>query len=176
MKRLITLSIILSSAFSASAQDVDKTVTLNEVTVKAAKVVNKPDGMVLYPTEAQKQSSNNGYSILEKLSLANLRIDNINHSITAIDNRGSIQIRINGIVVDKSEMLALDPKNITKIDFINNPGVRYGDGIAYVVDIEKRADIPLVPTLLRRLPPCMAMAWFTVSGTAAKANGHFPTI
>ena len=36
MNRLITLSIILSSAFSASAQDVDKTVTLNEVTVKAA--------------------------------------------------------------------------------------------------------------------------------------------
>ena len=138
MKRLITLSIILSSAFFASAQDVDKTVTLNEVTVKAAKVVNKPDGMVLYPTDAQKQSSNNGYSILEKLSLANLRIDNINHSITAIDNRGSIQIRINGIVVDKSEMLALDPKNITKIDFINNPGVRYGDGIAYVVDIITR--------------------------------------
>lgn len=138
MNRLITLSIILSSAFSVSAQDVDKTVTLNEVTVKAAKVVNKPDGMVLYPTEAQKQSSNNGYSILEKLSLANLRIDNINHSITAIDNRGSIQIRINGIVVDKSEMLALDPKNITKIDFINNPGVRYGDGIAYVVDIITR--------------------------------------
>lgn len=58
MKRLITLSIILSSAFSASAQDVDKTVTLNEVTVKAAKVVNKLDGMVLYPTDAQKQSSN----------------------------------------------------------------------------------------------------------------------
>ena len=47
MNRLITLSIILSSAFSVSAQDVDKTVTLNEVTVKAAKVVNKPDGMVL---------------------------------------------------------------------------------------------------------------------------------
>lgn len=47
MNRLITLSIILSSAFSVSAQDVDKIVTLNEVTVKAAKVVNKPDGMVL---------------------------------------------------------------------------------------------------------------------------------
>lgn len=56
MKRLITLSIILSSAFSASAQDVDKTVTLNEVTVKAAKVVNKPDGMVLYPTAKLKNS------------------------------------------------------------------------------------------------------------------------
>ena len=138
MKRLITFSIILFSTFCAYAQDVENTITLNEVTVKAAKVVNKTDGMIIYPTDAQKQASNNGYSILEKLTLANLRIDNISHSITAIDNRGGVQIRINGIVVGKSEMLALNPKDIVKIDFINNPGVRYGDGIAYVIDIVTR--------------------------------------
>ena len=138
MKRLITLSFILFSTFCAYAQDVEKSVTLNEVTVKAAKVVNKADGMIIYPTDAQKQASNNGYSILEKLTLANLRIDNISHSITAIDNRGGVQIRINGIVVGKQEMLALNPKDISKIDFINNPGVRYGDGIAYVIDIVTR--------------------------------------
>lgn len=138
MKRLITLSFILSSTFCAYAQDVEKTIMLDEVTVKAAKVVNKADGMIIYPTDAQKQSSNNGYSILEKLTLANLRIDNISHSITAIDNRGGVQIRINGIVVGKPEMLALNPKDISKIDFVNNPGVRYGDGIAYVIDIVTR--------------------------------------
>lgn len=138
MKRLITFSIILFSTFCAYAQDVEKTITLDEVTVKVAKVVNKTDGMIIYPTDAQKQASNNGYSILEKLTLANLRIDNISHSITAIDNRGGVQIRINGIVVGKSEMLALNPKVIAKIDFINNPGVRYGDGIAYVIDIVTR--------------------------------------
>lgn len=135
MKRIITFSIVLLSASFAHAQDVEKSVTLEEVTVKASKVVNKPDGMIIYPTEAQKQASNNGYTFLDKLTLANLRIDNINHSITAIDNRGSVQLRINGIVVDKQEMLALNPKDITKIDFINNPGVRYGEGIAYVINI-----------------------------------------
>ena len=138
MKRLVTLSFILFSTFCAYAQDVEKTIALDEVTVKAAKVVNKADGMIIYPTDAQKQASNNGYSILEKLTLANLRIDNISHSITAIDNRGGVQIRINGIVVGKQEMLALNPKDIAKIDFINNPGVRYGDGIAYVINIVTR--------------------------------------
>lgn len=135
MKRIFTFSLILLSASFAHAQDVEKSITLEEVTVKASKVVNKPDGMIIYPTEAQKQASNNGYTFLDKLTLANIRIDNINHSITAIDNRGSIQLRINGIVVDKQEMLALNPKDITKIDFINNPGVRYGEGIAYVINI-----------------------------------------
>ena len=38
-------------------------------------------------------------------------------------------------------MLSLDPKSIRKIDFIDNPGVRYGDGITYVIDITtRRAD------------------------------------
>ena len=138
MKRLLTISIIMTSAFSAYAQNVDKTITLDEVTVKAAKVVNKSDGMLIYPTDAQKQASNNGYSILEKLTLANIRIDNISHTITAIDNRGSVQLRVNGIVVGKQEMLALNPKDIVKINFINNPGVRYGESIAYVIDIVTR--------------------------------------
>ena len=126
------------SAFCANAQNVDKTITFDKVTVKSAKVVNKSDGMIIYPTETQKQASNNGYSILEKLTLANLRIDNINHTVTAIDNRGSVQLRVNGIVVGKQEMLALNPKDIAKIDFINNPGVRYGESIAYVIDIVTR--------------------------------------
>jgi len=138
MKRLITLSIIMSSAFGAYAQDVEGRVTLDEVTVKAAKVVNKADGMIIYPTDVQKRYSNNCYSILEKLSLANLRIDNINHTITAIDNRGEVQLRVDGVVVGKVEMLALDPKDIAKIDYINNPGVRYGDDIAYVINIITR--------------------------------------
>lgn len=138
MKRLFTISIIMISAFYANAQNVDKTITLDEATVKSSKVVNKSDGMIIYPTETQKQASNNGYSILEKLTLANLRIDNINHTVTAIDNRGSVQLRVNGIVVGKQEMLALNPKDIAKIDFINNPGVRYGESIAYVIDIVTR--------------------------------------
>ena len=54
MKRLISLSLLLSSALCSHAQDVNKTLTLDEVTVQAAKVVNKVDGLLIYPTNAQK--------------------------------------------------------------------------------------------------------------------------
>lgn len=57
MKRLISLSLFLSSALCSHAQDVNKTLTLDEVTVQAAKVVNKADGLLIYPTNAQKQGS-----------------------------------------------------------------------------------------------------------------------
>lgn len=129
---------LLSTAAITFAQNVDKSITLDEVTVRASKVVNKPDGMVIYPTDSQRQASTNGYSFLEKLTLPNLRVDNINHTISAIDNRGGVQLRINGIIVDKPEMTALDPKDILRIDFIDKPGVRYGESLAYVINIMTR--------------------------------------
>lgn len=135
MKRIISILFIGLSSISASAQNDDKTVTLDEVTVKGAKVVNKVDGKMIFPTEAQKNASANGYSILQKLSLPRIRVDEIAHTVTAIDNRGGVQLRINGILVDKLEMLALDPKLIAKVDFIDNPGIRYGEGVACVINI-----------------------------------------
>ena len=135
MKRIIILSILLGSTLLSFAQDVDKEVCLQEIEVKAARVVNKVDGQIIFPSEEQKAHSSSGYSILQKLSLPNIRIDEIAHRISAVDNRGSVQLRINGIKVEKTEMLSLDPKSISKIDFINNPGVRYGEGIAYVINI-----------------------------------------
>lgn len=138
MKRFITFSFLLSTAAITFTQNVDKSITLDEVTVRASKVVNKPDGMVIYPTDSQRQASTNGYSFLEKLTLPNLRVDNINHTISAIDNRGGVQLRINGIIVDKPEMTALDPKDILRVDFIDKPGVRYGESIAYVINIITR--------------------------------------
>ena len=141
MKRFIPILILSISSFPALAQNEEKSVTLDEVTVKGAKVVSKVDGQTIYPTNAQKGASNNGYSLLQKLSLPNLRIDNVIHSVSAIDNRGGVQIRINGIIVGKEEMLALEPKLIEKVDFIDNPGVRYGEDMAYVVNIiTKRND------------------------------------
>lgn len=77
MKRLLTLLLILLPSFLAFAQDDAKSVTLDEITVNAAKVINKSDGMVIFPTEAQKQASTNGYNFLQKLSLANIRIDDV---------------------------------------------------------------------------------------------------
>lgn len=149
MKRNLTLLLLAMASVYAMAQKEDKkvaqsddkSIALGEVVVKAAKVVNKIDGMVIYPTEVQKQSSSNGYGILQRLSLPNIKIDAASHSVSAVDNRGEVQIRINGIIVSRQEMLSLDPKSISRINFINNPGVRYGDGIAYVIDIvTRRAD------------------------------------
>ena len=141
MKHFFLSFIFVFSSTFIFAQNDDKTVTLNAVTVQGAKAVSKADGQILYPTEAQKSASNNGYGILQKLSLPNIRIDDVAHTVTVLDNRGGVQLRINDVIVGRQEMLALDPKIISKVDFIDTPGVRYGDDVAYVINIiTKRND------------------------------------
>ena len=135
LKIAIAPAIIATNALTATAQEADSTVTIKEVEVKAARIVNKIDGMLIYPSDAQKEASNTGYSILKRLGLPNIRIDDVNYSISSIDSRGSVQVRINGIVAGRPEMLSLNPKYIIRIEFIDNPGIRYGDGVAYVINI-----------------------------------------
>ena len=66
-KTATVLIIIASYTLTASAQEADSIVTIKDVEVKAARVVNKIDGMLIYPSEAQKEASNTGYSILRRL-------------------------------------------------------------------------------------------------------------
>ena len=93
------------------------------------------DGQTIFPTHQQLESSTNGYSLLSKLTLPHLRVDPVMHTVTALTNLGEVQVRINNILASKEDLLALDMKAVEQIDYINNPGVRYGEGVAYVINI-----------------------------------------
>ena len=117
-----------------------KEVNLNQVTVNASRIVNKADGMIFIPTESQRKAATNGYSMLGKLGLPYIRIDEARHSITALGNQGDVQIRINNVIATKEDMLAINSESIKRIDFIDKPGVRYGEGLAYVINIITQRD------------------------------------
>ena len=134
-QRIIFCFLLAGTSWACQAQDADKEATLQAVEVKGARVVSKVDGRLYYPTEQQKNASATGYDILQKLALPNIRVDEVTHTVSTITNKGAVQLRINGIRVSKAEMLALDPKTISRIDFIDNPGVRYGEDVACVIDI-----------------------------------------
>ncbi len=147
---IVLMMCLMASCLEASAQ-VEKhdvvvngqeatkdSVALDEVVVKAARVVNKVDGKLIFPSEVQKEHSHSGFSLLGSLMLPNIRVDEASHSIVAIDQRGSVQVRINGIIANQHEVQALDVSTVTSVDFINSPGVRYGRDVAYVIDIRTR--------------------------------------
>ena len=134
MRSFLFLSLVIVSMM-IQAQDIKDGDTLQEVVIHGSKVVQRVDGQSIYPTRQQLESSTNGYSLLSKLALPHLRIDPVMHTVTALSNLGSVQVRINDIVASKEDLLSLDMKAVRHIDYIDNPGVRYGEGIAYVVNI-----------------------------------------
>ncbi len=137
-KALISVFVLSTLSVAAFGQEKKDTVKLDEVVVKGARVVRRVDGRTLFPTEVEKKHSHSGYSLLSKLALPDIRIDEMSRSVQSMSNRGEVQIRINGIAANANDMQAIDVADITSVDYIDNPGVRYGSGVAYVIDIHTR--------------------------------------
>lgn len=129
------LAMPLHAQDEAAAKD---SVALQEVVVKAARIVDKPDGKLYFPSDVQKQHSHSGFSLLGRLSLPHIRVNEVSRSISAADNKGDVQVRINGIVANMRDVQTLDVASVSQIDYIDSPGVRYGKDVAYVIDIRTR--------------------------------------
>jgi hypothetical protein len=99
------------------------------------------DGQWIYPTKQQIENSATGYSLLAKLALPHIRVDEAMNSITALTNLGTVQVRINDVIASREDLQTLDMQGIDHIEFIDNPGVRYGEGIAYIINIKVKKPV-----------------------------------
>lgn len=114
-------------------------VTLSEAVVTAQSVIDKPDRKLITPSESQIKASTNGMDLLQKLQLSRLRVDPINNTISASGN-GEVQLRINGVQVTNAEVTALRPEDIVRIEYHDDPGVRYGNATAVIDYITRRRE------------------------------------
>ena len=105
---------------------------LDEVVVEGEKVIQKIDRQLVMPTETQKKASTNGMSLLQHLQLPNLRISAIEKSVTTSYGE-AVQLRINGVEVTQAEIIAIRPEDVIRVEYHEQPGLRYG-GAAAVVD------------------------------------------
>ena len=118
---------------------IDTTLHLNDVVIKAARVIHKVDRDIILPNAKIKENSSNGYDLLRKLHLPNLKVNEAQQSISSY--LGGVQVRINDIKATVQDILALQPNDVTRIEYIDDPGVRYGDaGLAVVINyvVKKR--------------------------------------
>ena len=112
---------------------------LGEVVVEGSAVINKIDRQIILPTSAQRKASTNGISLLQHLQVASLVINPLDKSIKT--NLGDeVQLRINGVVSDRNDVMALHPADIVRIEYHDNPGLKYGDAAAVVDYIVKRKE------------------------------------
>ena len=133
MKRTF-LFIMLTALVSALQAQVEGG-ELGEVTVKGSRTIQKNDALWILPTENELKHSTNAYSLLGKLGLEGIRIDPAAHTLTAIDNRGGVSVRINDVPATVQDLLSIDMDAVVRIEYSDRPGLRYGEDVAYSINI-----------------------------------------
>ena len=116
-----------------------KSTMLNSVTVTANGTIEKVDKKIILPSEVQIKTSNSGVSLLRNLQLNRLSIDPINNTITTTSG-GSVQLCINGAPVDKEEIRAIQPKDILRIEYFDEPTMRYENAAAVINFVIKQKE------------------------------------
>jgi hypothetical protein len=111
---------------------------LGEVVVMASKVIRTADKQIALPTKYQIKASSNGVDLLRTMQLSRLKVDPINNTVST-SAPGEVQLRINGAKAELYQVKALRPENIQRVEYHDDPGMKYGEGVACVIDyITKR--------------------------------------
>lgn len=133
---LVLLTMWATLALKAQTDAPKDSVQLEEVVVRGARVVNRIDGKMIFPSEEMTKSATSGYNLLRMLPLPNVKVDDISESITAANSLvGAVQVRINDVEASTADIQSLQPKEVEKVEFVDRPGVRYGEGVGIVINI-----------------------------------------
>ena len=138
-------AIALTSAMSGMAQGNDtvkvnaEDLVLQEVTVEAKNVIQKVDKQVLLPNKEQRKASSNGIGLLQSMQIPRIVVNPTDNSVKTLTNQ-DVQLRINGIEATQAEVMAISVKDVIRIEYHDQPGVRYNGAAAVIDYIVKHRD------------------------------------
>jgi hypothetical protein len=115
----------------------DAAVALDGVTVTAR--TGRIDRKLVFPSEKQVQASTNGIELLQQLMLPRLQVNPLTNE-AGLAGGGEVQLRINGVQVENSDVMALQPRDVIRVEYHDNPGLRYGNAAAVVDYIVRRPE------------------------------------
>ena len=112
---------------------------LGEVVVEGDAVIQKVDRQILLPNKEQLGASSDGMSLLQNLQIPRIVVNPVENSVKTLANQ-EVQLRINGIEASNSEVMAINPKDVIRIEYHDQPGVRYNGAAAVINYIVKHRD------------------------------------
>lgn len=142
----------------ALAQESADTITaqaLDEIVIQAPKVIHKADMDVCHPSKSAVEKSKNGMQLLRNLMIPTLSVNDALGSIQAAGQ--TAQVRINGRKSSIDQVRALLPETIKRVEWIDNPGLRYG-GANYVLNIIV-ANPTVGGSMMAQARPALNQAW-----------------
>ena len=136
---IVLLTMWTSPGLKAQTDVPNDSVQLEEVVIKGARVVNHTDGKLIFPSEEMTNSASSGYTLLKMLPLPNVKVDDINETISAANSLiGNVLVRINDVEATTADIQSMQPKEVEKVELIDRPGVRYGENVGIVINVITR--------------------------------------
>jgi hypothetical protein len=117
----------------------DQPISLENVTVSASNLSSRIDKKIIYPSERQVSASTNGVDFLQQLMLPKLQVNPLLNEVS-LPGGGELQYRINGVKVEVQDIIALQPADIIRLEFHDNPGLRYGNAEVVLDYIVRRPE------------------------------------
>lgn len=141
---LLSIAGILSPVIAAqNSADSIRTQQLDEVVVKAARRIEKGDTLSVIPSANQRKFSMTGFELLRSMMLPELKVNTVKGEISLV-NGENVQVMIDGKPVEKQLILAIRPKEVARIEYIQSPVAEYGydTSLGAIVNVimKKRTD------------------------------------
>jgi hypothetical protein len=106
-----------------------------EVTVTASNTTYKADRQIVFVTGQQKANASNGINLLNVIQFPRLTVNPVTNAVS-LPGDESLQFCINGVKVNHEDVRALQPDEVIRVEYLDNPGLRYGGAdvvINYIV-------------------------------------------
>lgn len=126
---ICTLSLFNAQNIEAQSELSDTTdfsTTLQEIVVSVPEAIKAGNRDFYYPSEELKKSMSTSSQLLAGLQIPDLIVNPATGDIT-VSGGGRLSIRINGRPSSQTDLMALSAKDITRVEYISNPGVKYGE-------------------------------------------------
>lgn len=154
---LITILMFLIAILAMAQETVDTMATqqLQEIVIQAPKVIHKADMDLYYPSQSAVDNSKNGVQLLNNLMIPSLAVM---ESLGTIQAAGqTVQVRINGRESTIDQVKTLLPETIKRVEWIDNPGLRY-KGANYVLNFIV-SNPTIGGSLMTNVMPALNQAW-----------------
>lgn len=110
---------------------------LGDVTINAQTTNQEVDRITFFPSQRVRESSQDALDVIRLLNMPGIKFDIVNHSFSSLNN-GAVQIRIDGVISSQKDLISLQPQDIARIEYIDNPGIIYGEGLSAVILVRTR--------------------------------------
>lgn len=141
---------------------------LQEIVVKAPKVVHKADMDLYFPSKSAVEHSKNGLTLLRNIMIPTLIVNDVMGTITV--GGQAVEVRINGRKATIRQVKELLPETIKRIEWIDNPGLKYNGATAVVNFLVQNPDSG--GALMLEAIPALNVAWGTYNGNLKINNGR----